>query len=122
LWDDLFLYCEDLEYSLRAVQAGYRCITVGDSLVHHKISSSAGAKGDDKLSPNKAYYFARNYILTIKRHASGMTLLSGILAQFVVILPLRTLMMAQSGSLSSFSHYLNGLWHGLRGYGGQRQV
>ena len=42
--EELFLYSEDVEWSLRAAAAGYRHFVVGDSVVRHHVSASGGGE------------------------------------------------------------------------------
>jgi GT2 family glycosyltransferase len=36
------MYCEDVDFCLRARRAGYRCLYEPDALVYHKVSASSG--------------------------------------------------------------------------------
>lgn len=121
LREGLFLYCEDLDYCLRARRHGFSCLQIGSALVHHKVSASSGIKGRDVLSPLKAYYFARNYMLLVKYHVRGMHLLTAMLSQFT-ILPLYHLLFAiQSNNFRAVCwQYIRGLYHGLCAVDGPR--
>lgn len=119
LWDGLYLYCEDLEYCLRAQQHGLKCLQIGESLVYHKVSSSSGKRGQDHLSPLKAYYFARNYLLVARRYAHGHERVTAILSQFTLLFAYQILGMLRSGSaIQAIRYYSRGLWHGLKGIEG----
>jgi GT2 family glycosyltransferase len=50
--EDLFLYHEDLEYSLRLKSLGYRTVTVSDSIFYHEYSFTH--------NKNKYYFLERN--------------------------------------------------------------
>jgi GT2 family glycosyltransferase len=63
--DALFLYSEDVEWSLRAAGAGYRHYVVGDSVVRHHVSAAAGGES----SPLTLYYGLRNSLVVAERHA-----------------------------------------------------
>jgi GT2 family glycosyltransferase len=63
--DDLFVYSEDVEWSLRATAAGYRHFVVPDSVVRHHVSASAGGES----SPLTLYYGMRNTLVVCERHA-----------------------------------------------------
>ena len=63
--EELFLYSEDVEWSLRAAAAGYRHFVVGDSVVRHHVSASAGGES----SPLTLYYGLRNSLVVAERHA-----------------------------------------------------
>lgn len=119
LWDGLYLYCDDLEFCLRAREAGFRCIQVGAALVHHKISASSGQRGRDQLSPLKSYYFARNYLLVLKRHTRGLTRITALCSQFTILLAYQIPGMTRSqDSIAVLKNYMRGLWHGLKGVEG----
>ena len=64
LFDDrFFLYYEDVDFSLRAQKAGFKCIVVPEAkIVHRKIQSEIGDQ--------KEYYLARNHLLLMEKHAS----------------------------------------------------
>lgn len=69
---DFFLYGEDAELGMRARWAGYRCLYVGDSIVHHKHSASLG-----KYSPRKVFFVERNRIwLLVKTFPLSWVLIS----------------------------------------------
>ncbi len=61
--ESLFMYCEDLEYSLRAIKAGFSVLLVPESVVYHHVSVSTGEK-----APDPVYYSTRNMIVTMDRH------------------------------------------------------
>ncbi len=63
--EELFLYSEDVEWSLRAAEAGYRHFVVGDSVVRHHVSASGGGES----SPLTLYYGLRNSLVVCERHA-----------------------------------------------------
>src|SRR5579871_2974178 len=63
--DDLFVYSEDTDWSLRAREAGYRLYVVPQSKVWHKVSAASGGES----SPTTLYYNLRNTIVVCERHA-----------------------------------------------------
>ncbi len=63
--DELFLYSEDVDWSLRAQAAGYRHYVVPASVVRHHVSASAGGES----SPLTLYYGMRNTLVVCERHA-----------------------------------------------------
>jgi hypothetical protein len=62
--DDLFLYSEDVDYSLRIKAAGYDLMFCPDSLVWHKNAGSSGGSG----SAVQQYYQTRNRLWIAKKH------------------------------------------------------
>jgi GT2 family glycosyltransferase len=63
---DLFLYVEDIEWSLRILEAGYRIYLVPRARALHAVSM---ATGGDEHSPATAYYLARNTLEVCARYA-----------------------------------------------------
>lgn len=120
LWDPFFLNCEDVDFCLAARKANYRCVLVGKPLVRHKVSASGGIRGTDHLSPDKAYYFARNSFHLLRRHTSGLWALTGTLSQFAVVLPYWTLQCILARNINVLRHYLAGMWDGILGRTGKR--
>ncbi len=62
--EDYFLYCEDVDWCLRAKKAGFRCVAVPEAKIWHKVSSSA-----KEASFSYIYYHTRNGLLLAKRNA-----------------------------------------------------
>ena len=120
LWDPFFLNCEDLDFCLTAAESGYRCLLVGRPLVRHKVSASGGIRGTDQLSSGKAYYFARNAFHVLRRHASGVWAVTGMLGQFAVAFPYWALHCIMARNPQVIQDYLNGMWDGILGRTGQR--
>lgn len=54
--EDYFLYCEDTDYSLRLMDAGYQLWVDPSSLIYHKVSASTGGNASDTYT----YYSVRN--------------------------------------------------------------
>jgi GT2 family glycosyltransferase len=63
--ESLFLYAEDVEWSLRAARAGFRHYVVGESVVRHHVSAAAGGES----SPLTLYYGLRNSLVVAERFA-----------------------------------------------------
>lgn len=120
LWDDLFLYFEEVEFCRRVAGAGYRCVLVGDPLVRHKVSASAGRRGSDHLTPDKAYYFGRNPFLLLRRGTARPWAATAILSQFVVVLPYWIRQCIRARNARPLTSYLTGMRDGLLGRGGPR--
>ncbi|MBV8080084.1 MAG: glycosyltransferase family 2 protein [Actinobacteria bacterium] len=62
--EELHLYVEDVELSLRARAAGFAVVFVPDAVVRHKGSSSTGGSA----STTNMYYSTRNTIAVVERH------------------------------------------------------
>ena len=63
---ELFLYMEDVEWSLRLAQASYGVYVVPRARAWHHVSGGAGG---DEHSPVTAYYLARNTLEVCSRHS-----------------------------------------------------
>ncbi len=120
LCEDFFLYFEESDLCLRAARANFRCVLVSEPLVLHKVSASGGARGSNRQTPDKAYYFGRNPFLLLRRNARGPWLMSGFLSQFAVILPYYALGCIASGNVRALLSYVHGMIDGLRGRAGER--
>lgn len=62
--ENYFLYCEDVDWCLRARKAGFLCTVVEESRISHKVSS-----GSKIASFPYIYYHTRNGLLLAKRNA-----------------------------------------------------
>jgi len=63
--ESLFMYVEDVEWSLRIRQAGFGVVLVPDGRVRHKRSAASGGSA----STTNLYYDTRNTIAVAERHA-----------------------------------------------------
>lgn len=61
---DYFLYYEDVDFCLKAKQAGFKIYLIPHSIAYHDWSSAVGKK-----SPMKEYFMARNHFLFLEKHA-----------------------------------------------------
>ncbi len=61
-----FFYFEDLDWSLRFTEAGYRLRLVADAHVFHRVSTSTGGQDDSAL---RRYYLAFGSVLFWKNNA-----------------------------------------------------
>jgi GT2 family glycosyltransferase len=60
-----FLYYEDVDWSFRASQRGWRHLVVPDAECRHKVSRSTGGIH----TPRSRFYFARNRYLVLQKHS-----------------------------------------------------
>jgi GT2 family glycosyltransferase len=63
--ESLFMYVEDVEWSLRIKRAGFAVVLVPDARVRHKGSAASGGRS----STTNLYYDTRNTIVVSERHA-----------------------------------------------------
>lgn len=80
-WPDIyFLYCEEIDLSIRLSKSNYLIWYEPRSVVYHVGSQSTG-----KESPLVYYYNTRNRLLLYKRNLKGSTRLISVFYQLVVI-------------------------------------
>lgn len=97
--EEFFLCYEELDWSVKVKNAGFKILYEGNATIFHKESLSIGKK-----SPLKTYFYTRNRILFMKRNYEGATLLAFYLFMFLVALPksvLQHLMKRQGRHLKS---------------------
>ena len=63
--EDFFMYYEDIDWNLRAKEAGYKIVVAQNARIWHKVSSSTAKEGE----PWMHYYHIRNALLLTKKHA-----------------------------------------------------
>ncbi|SRR6266542_1201653 len=106
--DRYFAYHEDLDYSLRAIKAGYRTTVSTTAVVYHKWAASFGAD-----SPMRRHFLTRNWYLFWKTHLEGFqkytyapTYLAWALADAISL--------RDEGAEASADACLDGAWSALR--------
>ena len=65
--ENLFMYYEDTDLSLRAMLAGYRCLFVPESIIYHQYTF--------RFSPSKCFYQERNRYYSLLKILRWQTLL-----------------------------------------------
>ena len=60
--EDYFLYCEDTDYCLRILNAGFKILYEPKAKIYHKINSSTS-----KIAGIQAYYLVRNKLYIISK-------------------------------------------------------
>lgn len=77
--EDYFLYCEDVDWCIKARKAGYKCVVVSAAKIWHKVSSST-----KEFSFSYIYYHARNGLLLARRNAPFFIKISAYLNSFFI--------------------------------------
>jgi GT2 family glycosyltransferase len=106
--EDLFAYCEDYDYSIRSVRAGFKNVVVIDACVFHDASNDCD---------RRSYYFyliARNYLLVAKKHVSMLRYWRYAWWRYHAAIDF----VRSNPSRTRVDAYLAGWWDGLRGHGG----
>ena len=105
-----FFYFEDLDWSIRLRQAGYRLRLVADAHLAHRVGLSTGGQED---SPLRRYYLAYSSVIFWRRHAHlGRPLLIFTFRLLSAIKMVTRLTL--SGRREAATAYLRGLRHGWR--------
>lgn len=105
--EQFFMYYEDLDWSIRLRQAGYRLRLVANAHLYHRVSLSTG--GTD--SPLHRYYLARSSILFFLRYANlGRPWAIFVYRSFSAIKMVARLVI--TGQKATARAYLRGLWDG----------
>ena len=102
-------YCEDADYSLGAVKAGYSNVYVPTAAAFHRVSSSLGRT---ERSPQVIYWFNRNRGYAMRRNYSGWRKAAGI-AYLTVTKPARALVELLRGRPRSGAAFIRGTIAGL---------
>ena len=122
--ESLFMTYGDTDYGFRAKAAGFKVVFCPRACLWHRIKmeeniTSIRALGYNR--PMRAYYFARNRVLFMKRHAPPLNFFVFLL----VFLPLFTVYITGKivifgGGWRFLKPHLRGSWDGLRyAFGGQ---
>lgn len=107
MYDDYFLYYEELDWCWQISRAGYGIYYQPTALVYHKESVTVG-----KSSPLKVYYQTRNRILFIRRNMARQQQLVFFLYYILLAFPKNSLYYALTGQLSRLSAFWRGtFWH-----------
>lgn len=61
--EEYFLYCEDTDYCLRILKAGYEIMYEPKSKIYHKVNAST-----KKIAGILTYYLVRNKLFIVKKH------------------------------------------------------
>jgi len=75
---DYFMYYEDLDFCVRAKQAGFKLMCATQARMWHKVSASTG--GVD--SPLKQYYQVKSSLIFYRRHTHGIMYWLNVLLRF----------------------------------------
>jgi len=102
--DIFFLYYEELDWSARIQNAGYRIYYEPNAVIYHKESLSVG-----KNSTLKTYYLTRNRILFMRRNMRGFSRLVWPLFFVVFSIPKNSIMFLLEGKIN----HLKAFWSAL---------
>jgi hypothetical protein len=104
-----FLYFEEIDWTLRASERGYKTVFVPNSKIWHKVSQSGGGiAGEVGL-----YYITRNRWLLMKKWAKKTDFLFFIIYQFVGVGILPLFLSIYYNNVKLFLAYYRGVYDGI---------
>ncbi len=112
--EDYFMYFEDVDFCQMAINKGFKCNILMKPLVRHHVSGSSDSAGTNDLTPAKAYYFARNPFIYIKRNVRGFKKVTNYLGQFLIRLPYYSIDILKSGNYKAILYYYWGIYKGIK--------
>jgi GT2 family glycosyltransferase len=108
------MYCEDLDFCLRAREKGQKSWFVPSAVATHKVSASAGMMGSNIMTPYRSYYYARNMLFTVCKDSSGIKRITKFYAQFFILFPYYFFNISMNHSKGSLRKYIAGLAKGVK--------
>jgi len=115
--EQLFLYYDDTDWSVRCQKAGYRTVLFPKTLVYHKISQSSGGG----YSPLVYFYLFRNRFIFIKKHAPVLRKLQFCLCYNNDTLS-QYLKLAREKSYEKADAVIDGFWSAISGCKGTDRI
>ena len=103
--NDYFMYMEDLEFSLKAIEKGYKLSIEKEAKIYHKVGVSSGGK----TSKFSAYWGMRNWVIFIK---TNLKLKQRIIPFSIIFLSLFKQLI--TGNFPKLKAQLKGLASGLK--------
>lgn len=101
----------DADFAFRARKAGWDALLAPKAKLWHKVSAATvyGLRGLGFVTPQRAYYYGRNRLIFMKRHAGLPNLLLFMCAYYPVILSYYSLRIVRQGGWPA---YFNMFWRG----------
>ncbi len=109
--ENYFLNVEDVDFSLRVREAGYRLIVNCDAEIYHKVSSSIGGL----YSSMNQYYFHRNRMLFFSKQLRGFKKIVFFTFQFIFAIPAWLVIQLVKGNMESVKGAILGYADYFRG-------
>lgn len=100
-----FLYYEEIDLGKRIRNNGFEIYYEPASVIYHKESISIG-----KNSPLKTYYLARNRLLYLRRHMSGLMFMLALIYQLIIALPKNIFVFLINLEFKHAGSYIKGVW------------
>lgn len=109
--DEYFLYCEEVEWGLRAVKQGVRLGFAPQSRVRHDQGSTTGSADSIRSRKRLPIYMDERNKLNVVRDVTPMRLPVAIAATLALL----SLRFAARGAWAQWGYALSGWWAGVRG-------
>jgi len=110
--EEYFLYFEDVFFCQKAKEKGFSCYLLAQPLISHHVSTSTGFKNTNKMTPLRAYFFARNPLLYIRHDVKGFLKLTNFIGQLFIRFPIYVFKITKEKSLKAFLYYCWGIVDG----------
>ncbi len=104
MYEDFFLYYEEMDWSQRIRNAGFRLLYVPEATIVHKESAAV-----NKISDLKLYYHTRNRMLFMKRNTGSFHNFIFILYFLLVVFPLHSIKYLLKGEPNSIKVFFKGI-------------
>jgi hypothetical protein len=108
------MYCEDLDFCIRAKEKGFESWFVPSAVATHKVSATAGVMGSNKMTPYRSYYYARNMMYVVGKDSKGLKMMTRFYSQLFILLPYYFFTISMDHSKGSLRKYLSGLAKGVK--------
>lgn len=111
-------YFLDSFFCVNAGRAGFKSYLVAKPMLRHRVSASLGRSGSNRLTPFRAYYYARNPFFFLKDDTTGWRRLTGLIGQLMIRFPFYAKQMLLNQDWRTFRAYLKGFKDGLQYFAG----
>jgi len=108
LSEKYFAYCEDCDYSLRALRKNFRTMVRLDARIFHKVSQTTG-----KRSPIQIFLRTRNLYFLWMDNVTGLKKIF-VPGYYIGMVIYNARVLSDEGNEKSFDACLNGFWAALR--------
>lgn len=107
--EEYFLYFEDVFFCQKIKSKGFDCFLLASPLISHQVSTSTGTAQTNKMTPLRAYFYARNPIIYIRKEVRGYLKITNLIGQFFMRLPFYTYKIIKERNVKSFYYYCKGM-------------
>jgi GT2 family glycosyltransferase len=105
MWEDFFLYYEELDWCARIRRAGFEVWVEPRARIWHKESLTI-----EKMGTTKTYYLTRNRVLFMRRNFSGWRLTVFFIFLCLVTIPKNCIFYILKGNFEQLKAFLSGIF------------